>query len=134
MPLGSSNSDDSTGAPPTPGVQRYVATLLEGVKYRGELMSLEWQEEKRRLFQVVLSAVLAALSTAIALASLNVVLLMIFWETHRLEVAVGFSVLYALLALIFGLSARRRARLKDKPFQSTFEELRKDGERILSGK
>jgi uncharacterized membrane protein YqjE len=49
-------------------------------------------------------------------------------------VAIGFGVFYALVALFVGLSVRRRVRSGEKPFQATFEELRKDRERMLSGK
>ena len=127
-------ADESTGtgAPPlTEGVQRYAATLLKGLRYRGELLSVEWQEEKRRLFQVVLSAVFAALSATLALASVNVLLLLVFWDTYRVEVTVAFAVLYAVLALVLALIVRRRVRLAEKPFQATFEELRRDGERFV---
>ena len=128
------SSDDTTGAPLGQGVQRYVATILQGLKYRGELLSVEWQEEKQRLLRLVLGAVVAAMSASMAVVSINVLFLVLFWDSYRMQVIVAFCFFYALLALVTGLSIRGQIRDAQVPFQATFEELKKDRERILSRK
>lgn len=131
------SSDDTTSAPlgqAAQGVQRYMATLLQGLKFRGELLSVEWQEEKQRLFRLVLGAVVAAMSASMAVVSINVLILVMFWDSYRMQVVVGFCFFYALLALVVGFSIRRQIREAQVPFQATFDELKKDGERLLSRK
>lgn len=126
------NSRDSSGSTFGQGVGHYLGTLLQGAKLRADLMSLEWREEKRRLFQLVLFTILVALLGAMAVASLNLLVLVLFWDDHRLAVTVGFTVLYSTLALAMALIARHRFRSLDLPFQATFEELRKDREHLMS--
>jgi len=120
------------GNPLTQGLQRYFATVLEGLRLRGELLSIEWQEEKRRLFGVVLAATVAALAVAMTVASINVLVLIVFWP-QRVTIAAIFVVLYALIAIVVGLVVRSMLRNRRKPFQATFEELKKDRDRFLSG-
>ena len=120
------------GNPLTEGLQRYFATVMEGLRLRGELLSIEWQEEKRRLFGVVLGATVAALAVAMTVASVNVLVLIVFWP-QRVLIAAIFVALYALIAIVVGLVVRSRLSHRRKPFQATFEELQKDRDRFLSG-
>lgn len=93
---------------------------------RLELFSVELQEEKFRLIQIfvwISAAVFAGMMT-ITFASLTLVYL--FWESARLAVLGGLSVLYgAALVLIIALLRQRLAR-HPKPFAATREELSED--------
>ena len=62
--------------------------------------------------------------------SLNVLLLLIFWDRHRLLVGTALFVFYLLLAMVLGLFVRRRLKTAPTPFGSTLEVLRKDREAL----
>jgi uncharacterized membrane protein YqjE len=64
------------------------------------------------------------------LLSVNVVLLAVFWDTHRVAVALGSCLFYALLAGAAALVHRRRSRRQTPPFAAIATVL-SDDERAL---
>jgi len=72
-------------------VLRWRATAIEGamaVEDRAELARLEWQDQKRRLRQILLLTIAVAALTVVAFALLSAALLVQFWETpNRILVA-----------------------------------------------
>ena len=72
-------------------VLRWRATAIEGamaVEDRAELARLEWQDQKRRLRQILLLTIAVAALTVVAFTLLSAALLVQFWETpHRVLVA-----------------------------------------------
>jgi uncharacterized membrane protein YqjE len=100
--------------------------LLATVQDRLKLFAVELQEEKFRLIQTFLwiSAVVFTGMMAIAFASLTLVYL--FWESARLAVLGGLTLLYtgALVAIIVAFR-RYRAR-QPSPFTATLREIGED--------
>lgn len=72
-------------------VLRCRATAIEGamaVEDRAELARLEWQDQKRRLRQILLLTIAVAALTVVAFTLLSAALLVQFWETpNRILVA-----------------------------------------------
>ena len=72
-------------------VLRWRAAALEGamaLEYRAELARLEWQDQKRRVGQLLLLGIAVAALTVVALVVLSLALLVQFWDTpHRALVA-----------------------------------------------
>ena len=58
-------------------------SLLEGLGQRLDLLSLELDEEKRRVFGVIFLAIVSAFSAFIALLCLNLAILLLSWDSHR---------------------------------------------------
>lgn len=91
-------------------VLRWRAAAIEAamaVEDRAELAHLEWQEQKRRLRQMLLLTIAVAALTVVALVLLSVALLVQFWDTpHRILVAWSVAVTWlvvwagALFALV----------------------------------
>lgn len=100
--------------------------LIASVQDRLELFSVELQEEKFRLIQtfIWISAAVFTGMLAIVFASLTVVYL--FWESARLAVLGGFTLLYvgALIAII--IAFRRYISRQPSPFSATLHEIRED--------
>jgi len=109
---------------------RLWAGLLEGVRLRLALFALELGEERRRLGDLVLSALAVVFAFFMLLFSLNVALLAVFWDTHRVAVAVGSCVFWALLAAGSGVFHRSRSRRQAPPFAAISSVLA-DDERVL---
>jgi uncharacterized membrane protein YqjE len=101
-------------------------TLLAGAQERVELVSLELQEEKLRLVQtfIWISAAIFAVAMALTFASLTLVFL--FWESARLAVLGGLTLLYLGAAVAIVVSFRRYLARQPQPFAATIEELKAD--------
>lgn len=123
-----------TGSPGiVEAVKRFAGSLLGQVQTRLELLTVEWAEEKSRLatLLVALGLVLFFVIMAIAFASFLVVAL--FWDTpQRLPAMVGIVVFYVAAALIAGLIARSKMKLKSSLFATSAAELRKDRDLLES--
>jgi len=125
------------GSPAPAGYLSSLKSLGEGflasVQDRLELFSLELQEEKFRLIQtfIWISAAVFTAMMAIMFASLTLVYL--FWDSARLVVLCGLTLLYtgAAVAVIVGL--RRFLARQPKPFAETLQEIGEDRSCIRNG-
>jgi uncharacterized membrane protein YqjE len=106
--------------------RRLWASVLEGVHLRVELLALEVGEERKRLVELVLSALIAVFAGFMVVLSVNVVLLVLFWDTHRVGAAVAMCAFYALTALAAAAYHRSRSRRTVPPFAATADVLARD--------
>ena len=113
-----------------PTASRLWASLLEGLHLRVELFALELGEERRRLTDLALSALVAVFAVFMLVLSLDLALLALFWDTHRVAVAIGSCALYAVLAAGACIYHFRRSRRQGAPFAAISAVLA-DDERAL---
>jgi uncharacterized membrane protein YqjE len=101
-------------------------SLMTTVHDRLELFSLELQEEKFRLIRTFcwISAALFTAMMTVMLASLTLVYL--FWESARLAVLGGLTLLYAAALVAIILAFRRYLARLPRPFSATLDELTED--------
>lgn len=109
---------------------RVWASAFEGLHLRLELLALELGDERRRLTGGLLLAVVAVLAGFMGLVSMNVALLALYWDTHRVGIAVGSCIVYVLLAAGAALALKRRSRRASAPF-ATLAKVLADDERAL---
>ena len=107
-------------------LKRFSAVLLQGLDYRLDLLSLEFQEEKQRLLGALFLAMIAAFAAFLGFLCLNLLVILLFWETHRVLVVVLMCVFYIAVALSIGVWLRHRLRSEPDPFSASRSELRKD--------
>lgn len=100
--------------------------FLASVQDRIKLFTVELQEEKFRLIQtfVWISAAVFAGMMAITFASLTLVYL--FWESARLAVLGGLTVLYAGALVVIIIAFRRYLARQPNPFAATLHEIGED--------
>ena len=118
-----------TSSEPSPGlfsaVRGLLNTALAGVENRIELFLVELREERFRVFEVLLLGCAAALLGFMALLTVTVTLVVIFWDSARVPVLVALSVCYSLATI--GILWRLKVRLRNwSSFSATLEELKKD--------
>lgn len=107
-------------------VRQLLATGVETLRVRLELLSTEVEQEKLRLFDAVLWAGLALLLLGMGLLFLCGLIVVLLWEQHRL------LVLGALAALLLGTGfwvlqqARARLRAPGGLFATSVAELERD--------
>lgn len=115
-------------------VLRWRAAAIEGamaVEDRAELARLEWQDQKRRLRQLLLLTIAVAALTVVALILLSAALLVQFWDTpHRILLAwlvAGVWVVAWASALVALMNVARQA---GNAFALTRKELAQDWREI----
>jgi uncharacterized membrane protein YqjE len=108
-----------------------VATLVDIIATRVEIVANELEEERLRLGSMAAWAACTFLFLALALIFLSMLVITAFWDEHRLAAITCVTVFYALLALVSGVQLRNRIERKSKLFTTTIEELRKDQARLL---
>jgi len=112
-------------------VRQVLASALKTVKVRIELMSVEFQQEKARLVQLVILGVVTGVIAVLALTGVTACVILSVAEESRFNALKIFTGLYFVLAVVLGLVIR--ARVKQKPFARTIGEFEKDRKKIGFG-
>lgn len=109
---------------------RVSASLIEGIHLRLELFALEMSQERDRIVERVVLCVVLALAAFLLLLSLHLAVLVVFWESHRVQVAVGMVAFYAFVVATSAFLLRRRSRGQGEPFTTTHHVLNQDMEAL----
>ena len=117
-----------------PGSLRMLgATLLALVGARAELIAIELQEESERARQKLVLVVLAALFLAMGLLLAAFLVVVMYWETHRVLAAGGVTLLYLGIGGWALVRIRKMSRNCPPPFAVTIGEFANDL-RLLRGR
>lgn len=109
-----------------------AATLVAIVQTRLELLSVDLEEERQHLFTIMLLALVAVFLLGIGIVLAAILIMVIFWDTHRLLVLALLTVLFLLLGSATGAYALHRVRAKPRLFSSSLSELQKDQQQLTS--
>jgi len=93
---------------------------------RFELLTVELQQEKVRLIELLLRAALVAILVLLALGTLTAGLIYLLWPWSPLAAFLGPTLLYGGGASWLLLGLRRELQQGPKPFAGTLAELEKD--------
>ncbi|HEX8884229.1 MAG TPA: phage holin family protein [Noviherbaspirillum sp.] len=109
---------------------RIASTLVAMVGTRLELAAVEFQEDARRLLGYLAWSLLAVFlaAGAVMLAALFVILL--FWDSYRLQAVAAMAAVLAIGAALIVMSVRSRLNSQTPLFADTLAELRKDVEYV----
>ena len=103
-----------------------LATLIELVHTRLDLVGVELQTEVQRATSLLVWAIAALLCGVVAVVLLAVTVLIAFWDTHRLLAAGCITAVFALSAAGMALFVRHRIRTRPRMFASSVDELKRD--------
>ena len=118
-------TDGNNDAPGLATLMRKLGrTGLGALHNRGELLVVEWQEEKARLTGLLILAVALLFLGVLAMVMLMTTIIFLFPE-QRLYIAGGFTVLYLGGTVLVWL--RLKALLKQEPFAESLEQVKQDG-------
>jgi uncharacterized membrane protein YqjE len=109
-------------------VRNVLSVLGSMTATRLELASIDLETHVRETALSMLSAFIAVVLGLVALAFTGVMIIAVFWDTHRVAAAVATTGLYVLVAVLVGLSARSRWKSRPSAFAATLHELRLDRE------
>lgn len=106
--------------------------LLALVLTRAELVAVELQEERARAERKLVYLALAALSLAIGLLLASLLVVVLFWDTHRILAAGGVCLLHLGIGAWALLRLREMNQGSQPPFSATMGEFANDL-RLLRG-
>ena len=115
-------------------VVRLAGTLLEAVQTRGELLTTEIEQEISRAARVLLLGFAALLAAILGMLVAGVVIIAVFWDTHRIGATVFVLLTFVGIALGCGWALRREFTARPRFLAATRDELARDIERLRSGR
>jgi uncharacterized membrane protein YqjE len=126
--MGDPEADIADGRPQglLASLRHMFATMLALVHTRVELFTTEIEEEIQRAAGILLWALVALFFGSLTVLFLAVLILIVFWEDHRVLAASLITAAFLLLTLTFGLLARARLRAKPRFLAASIEELKRD--------
>lgn len=101
-------------------------TALGAAQTRLEILATEIEEERVRLEQMLLVALAAAFCLAMAIVLTAGVVVLYFWDSHRLLAAGVLAALFFAAGAALALMLRQQAKSRPKAFAVTRGELAKD--------
>jgi len=109
-----------------------LATAIGIAQTRLELLSTELQEEIHGVAEIMVYAAIALLAAGVGLFLLALVVILLFWDTHRVAASVSVTGAFLLIAAVAGLALRAKVRAKPPLLDATLAELKKDRANLLS--
>ena len=113
-------------------LRRLAATVVSLLQTRLELIVADLEEERERVFEIVLWAIAALFFLAIGLLVLTLLGVLVLWEQHWIGAIVGLGVAFLAIGAGLGLLARGRIRRRPRLFAATMKEMSKDHEQLTS--
>ena len=107
-----------------------VGTLLAIFQTRLELLSSEMEEERLNIGQMVLYGSIALFFFGLAILLLTIFIVVLLWDSYRLQVLAGFIVIYFVAGLLAWNASRRVAREKSKLFSASLAALAEDRDQL----
>ena len=113
--------------------RRLTGTLIAIVSTRLELLANELQEERLRLTQMLLLALIALFLLGNGLILLNAFIVVLFWDSHRLLALGLLCVVYLVAGVAVTMSLRAKAQAGSKLFAASLAEFDKDRQALRGG-
>lgn len=105
---------------------RLAATVLETLHTRLELISVEVEEEMARYSSYLLWSVVALFCAAVAALLAVLLIVVLFWDSHREAVLLTLIGVFAGIAAYLGWWLRESLRNKPRLLAYSLDELKRD--------
>jgi uncharacterized membrane protein YqjE len=111
-------------------LQQFVATVLELLQTRAEIVATEFEEERERLRELVVFGSVALFCLGFGFFFLTLFVVVLFWDSYRVYAVGGFALLYVGLGISSAVILRQRLKTRPRLFETTLAEFAKDRERL----
>ena len=111
-------------------VSRLAGTFISILQTRLELIAIEVEEESLRFFSYFFFALAAMFCIGMALLLGVLLIVVIYWDTHRVPVLVSLMAFFAFSSVMIMLGVRKHYRMKPRMLSHTLAELSRDIERL----
>ena len=113
-------------------IAQMLATAIGIAQTRLELLTTELQEEIHRVAEIMVYTAVALLAAGVGLFMLALVVIFVFWDTHRLAASIAVTATFFLIAVVAALVLRAKVRAKPPMLDGTIAELKKDRAALMS--
>jgi uncharacterized membrane protein YqjE len=110
----------------TAAVGRIAATLVAMAQTRLELAAVEVQQEAQQLLACLAWLLLAALLVAGALLLAALFVILLFWDSYRLQAVAGMAGLFGVVGAAIVIKVRAGLATRPPLLSATLAELRND--------
>jgi len=107
-----------------------TSTLLVIIQTRIELLGNEIEEERLRVRQMVFYGSVALFLFAMATMLLTVFVVVLFWDSYRLQVLGGLTALFFIAGLLVWNALRSMTNERPRLFSASLSELSDDIDRL----
>lgn len=108
-------------------------SLIGILHTRLELLSTDIAEEREHLTTFLVLALVALFCLGVGVILLAILVVVIFWESHRLAALGGLTGLFLATGAGLGWLAVHKVRTKPRLFEASLAELSRDRQHIASG-
>jgi uncharacterized membrane protein YqjE len=109
-------------------VRNVLSVLGSMTATRLELAAIDLEAHVRETALSMLSAFVAVVLGLVALTFIGVMIIALFWDTHRVAAALVTTGVYVLVTVLVALSARSRWKSRPSAFAGTLQQLALDRE------
>ena len=107
-----------------------AGSLVSIARTRLELLSIDLEEDRIHLLSVVLLSLAALFSLVVGVVLVAILLVVIFWESHRLLALGSLAGFFLVAGLVACGFAVRKAKTKPRLFTASLLELFKDSQQL----
>jgi len=107
-----------------------AGSLVSIARTRLELLSIDLEEDRIHLLSVVLLSLAALFSLVVGVVLVAILLVVIFWESHRLLVLGSLAVFFLVTGLVAFGFAVHKTKTKPRLFTASLLELFKDSQQL----
>lgn len=111
-------------------LRNLLATIVAIAHTRVELLTTELQEEMHRVAEILVWTLIALLAAGIGLFLAALVVIFLFWDTHRLLASVAVTAAFFVIALAAAGVMRSKVRNRPRMLDATLAEFAKDREQL----
>jgi uncharacterized membrane protein YqjE len=115
-------------------LRQLLSSFVETVQVRLELLATEFQQEKSRLFDALLWALVALMLLGVGVVLLCGFVVLLFWEGYRLTAVGVLTALFLGGAALAVNVARDKLRGPGQAFAATVAELARDRDKLAPRK
>ena len=111
-------------------VSQVLCTILTMAQTRLALFSSELQDEVRHAAQLLMWGFIALFAAGMSLFLAALVVIFVFWDTHRVLAASSVTALFVIIAVTAGWIIKRKLANKPRMLHATLSELSEDSARL----
>jgi uncharacterized membrane protein YqjE len=111
-------------------LKNLTVTLIAIIHTRLELLSTDLEEGRERFISLLAIAFVSLFSLCFGAVLLTILVVVVFWDTHRLLVLGSLTGLFLIVGAVLGSIVVRRLKSMPRMFEASLAELIKDHQEI----
>jgi uncharacterized membrane protein YqjE len=111
-------------------LKNLTVTLIAIIHTRLELLSTDFEEGRERFISLLAIAFISLFSLCFGAVLLTILVVVVFWDTHRLLVLGSLTGLFLIVGAVLGAIVVRRLKSMPRMFEASLAELIKDHQEI----